>query len=506
MAQFYNIKFLKEVEGLSQRQIATKLGISRNTVSKYLKQNQAPTTIHRKNTYSHKELSDETKRVIPIIDQWLEDDLKRWGKQKHTAARIYRRLVEEYDFKGSESNTRKLVRKRKKKLQDAYIPLEFQLGHQFQFDWGEADVTLQGQTKRIFLFCAQLSASRLRFVRAYLHEKQEAFLDGFVHAFEFFGGVPTEGLFDNLRTAVVKVLQGRDRLEQETFLALQAHYLFKAEFCNVRSGNEKGRVEGTVGYIRRNALVPYPTVQSIDELNEYLIDWCLAEAKRKKVPGSQETVFELWEKEKEYFHPLPDSQFEACKLVSCQVNKTSLITVETNQYSVPSRYVGQSVWTKIFVDRVIVMAQNQVIAEHKRSYERNQMVTELDHYLEILLKKPRAIRDAHAFHSSDIPDVFRRFHRKMREQEGSVGDRKFIRLLLLHREIGMDKLTTALLEAEETKVYRYEVVHEIIQRLTNNTLNVHQLSNEKAPTNLLNYKVQKANIAKFRQLTGGQMQ
>ncbi|MEB1808764.1 MAG: IS21 family transposase [Bacillaceae bacterium] len=308
MAPFYNIKFLKEVEGLSQRQIATKLGISRNTVSKYLKQNQAPTTIHRKNTYSHKELSDETKRVIPIIDQWLEDDLKRWGKQKHTAARIYRRLVEEYDFKGSESNTRKLVRKRKKKLQDAYIPLEFQLGHQFQFDWGEADVTLQGQTKRIFLFCAQLSASRLRFVRAYLHEKQEAFLYGFVHAFEFFGGVPTEGLFDNLRTAVVKVLQGRDRLEQETFFALQAHYLFKAEFCNVRSGNEKGRVEGTVGYIRRNALVPYPTVQSICELNEYLIDWCLAEAKRKKVPGSQETVFELWEKEKEYFHPLPDSQ------------------------------------------------------------------------------------------------------------------------------------------------------------------------------------------------------
>lgn len=505
MAQFHNIKFLHEVEGLSQRQIAQKLGISRNTVSKYLKQNEAPTTINRQNSYVGREYSDETMRVLPIIDQWLEDDLKRWGKQKHTAARIFRRLQDEYNFKGSESNIRKVVAKRRKKLQEVFIPLDFQLGHQFQFDWGEADIILQGRTQRIYLFCMQLSASRVRFVRAYLHEKQEAFLDGFVHAFEFFGGVPTEGLFDNLKTAVVKILQGRDRLEQDTFLALQAHYLFKAEFCNVRSGNEKGRVEGTVGYVRRNALVPLPEVQSLNELNNYLLEWCLKEAEQKTVPHTNETVAQMWEKEKEYLHPLPEKKFEACRLVSCQVNKTSLITVETNQYSVPCSYVGQAVWAKIFVDRVSVVAQNEVIAEHPRSYERNQMITNLDHYLEALLKKPRAIRDAHAFQSSDIPDVFRRVHRKMRENEGALGDRKFIRLLLLHREIGMEKLTQALLEAEQAQIYRYEVVHEIIQRLTNNCLKIQDLSKEKTPMNLLDYKIQKANIAQYEQLTGGQM-
>ena len=230
------------------------------------------------------------KRILPIIDQWLEDDLHTWQKQKHTAARIFRRLEDEYEFKGSESNIRKIVSQRKKKLQEAFIPFEFQIGHQFQFDWGEADIILQGRTQRVYLFCIQLSASRLRFVRAYLHGKQEAFLDGFVHAFEFFGGVPTEGLFDNLKTAVVKVLHGRDRLEQEAFLALQAHYLFKAEFCNVRSGNEKGRVEGTVGYVRRNALVPYPEVQNMDELNEYLLDWCMRESEKRMVPRTKETV------------------------------------------------------------------------------------------------------------------------------------------------------------------------------------------------------------------------
>lgn len=177
MAQYHNIKFMKEVEGLSERQIAKKLGISRNTVSKYSKQNEAPSTVFRKRVYGTKDYSDETKRVLPIIDQWLEDDLNRWGKQHHTAARIYQRLVKEYSFKGSESNIRKIVAKRKKKLQEVFIPLDFQLGHQFQFDWGEADIILQGRAQRVFLFCIQLSSSRLWFVRAYLHEKQEAFLD-----------------------------------------------------------------------------------------------------------------------------------------------------------------------------------------------------------------------------------------------------------------------------------------------------------------------------------------
>lgn len=504
MAQFHHIKFLFEVEGLSQRDIAEKLGISRNTVSKYIKQNEPPTIRNRQTVYSGKEFSDETKRVLPVIDQWLEDDLKHWSKQKHTAARIYRRLVDEYDFKGSESNIRKIVAKRKKKIQqEVFIPLEFQIGHQFQFDWGEADIILQGRTQRIFLFCIQLSASRVRFVRAYLHEKQEAFLDGFVHAFEFFGGVPTEGLFDNLKTAVQKMLQGRDRLEQETFLALQTHYLFKAEFCNPASGNEKGRIEGTVGYVRRNALVPLPEVQSMDELNEDLREWCLKETAQKTVPYTKETVAHMWEKEKEHLHPLPKQRFEACKLVSCQVNKTSFITIETNQYSVPCSYVGQPVWAKIFVDRVIVVAQNQVIAEHPRSYDRNQLFTVLDHYLEAFMKKPRAIRDARAFQSSDIPDVFRRFHRKMRDQEGAI-DRKFIRLLLLHREIGMEKLTQALLEAEKTQVFRYDMVHEIIQRLTNNQLMIQDLSKDKTPINLLDYKIQKSNVAQYEQLTGGQ--
>ncbi|WP_237760138.1 IS21 family transposase [Sporolactobacillus inulinus] len=499
MANYHRIKFLKEVEGLSQREIAKKLGISRNTVSKYLKQKEAPTTLIRQRSYGKKEYSEETKRVLPIIDQWLADDQKSWVKQKHTAARIYQRLVEDYHFKGSASNIRKIVAKRKPSHQEVFIPLEFQFGHQFQFDWGEADIILQGRKQRIYLFCLQVSASRLRFVRAYTHEKQEAFLDGFVHAFEFLGGVLTEGLFDNLKTAVMKLLKGRDRLEQETFLALQAHYGFKATFANPRKGNEKGRVEGTVGYTRRNAFVPCPDVQSMDELNDDLLDWCLKEAKRKTVPHTSETVAQVWAKEKRTLRSLPETAFEACHLVSCKVNPLSLINIETNQYSVPCGYVGQAVWAKKFVDRVIIVAQNQVIAEHPRSYERFKMFTHLDHYLDVLLKKPRAIRDAHPFHSPEIPEVFRRFHQKMREQEGADGDRKFVRLLLLHRELGMKRLTQAIQKAEEKQIFRYEAVHEIIQEMTNDVI-VTDLPSEKAPDVLRNYKVDQANIRQYGQL------
>lgn len=137
-------------------------------------------------------------------------------------------MQQEYGFTGSASNLRKVVAKLKKNLQKVFFSLEFQPGQQAQVDWGHADVFLNGVNRRIHLICFELSASRVKFVRAYLDEKQESFLDGFVQV-----------LCDNLKTAVIKILTGRDRLEQESFQALQAHYVFKGEFCSVRSGNER---------------------------------------------------------------------------------------------------------------------------------------------------------------------------------------------------------------------------------------------------------------------------
>lgn len=503
MAQFHRIKWLHEREGLSQRKIAEQLGVSRNTVSKYLSAAEMPTAMARKKAYSKRRYSTEVQRVIPIIDEWLKNDLEAWKKQKHTAVRIYQRLVSEYDFVGSASNIRKVVMYRRNAVKEAFIPLEFQLGQQFQFDWGEADITLQGKTVRVFLFCMSLSASKKKFVRAYFHERQEAFLDGFGRGFEYYGGVPAEGLLDNLKSAVVKVLSGRDRLEQETFQALQAHYLFKAEFCNVRSGNEKGVVESLVGYVRRNALVPVPNVQSLDELNAHLLSWCEQSAEHDMVPYTGETIAAVWEKERPTLHPLPLQPFEACRLRSVTVSKMSTVMLETNQYSVPCDYVGHKVWVKAFVDKVNVVAQNEVIATHPRCDGRDQMILELDHYLDILVKKPRAIRDARAMNSPNVPEGARSFHKEMRRRHGADGDRAFVRFLLLHREVGMETIARVLYTAASAEIYHLEGLHELLLRETGQAPAIATLPPNQIPIDLTQYRVQKADTARYNALTSG---
>ncbi len=504
VAQFHLIKILAERENLSQREIARKLGISRNTVSKYLRQNTPPTAAHRRHVYGRERYSAETLRIIPLIDQWLEEDRLTWKKQHHTAARIYHRLRDEYGFQGSQSNIRKVVAARKAVKKEVFIPLSFARGQQFQFDWGEADVRINGEVTRVYLFCMELSASRKKFVWAYSNEQQESFLDGFVRGFDYFGGVPAIGLFDNLKSAVKKILTGRNREEQESFIALKAHYVFEAEFSNPRRGNEKGIVEGLVGYVRRNALTPVMEVMSLEELNtQILISWCEQTATIDLVPQTHDTVAQVYERERAVLHSLPPQPFEACRMQSGKVSKISTVTFDTNLYSVPSQYAGQVVWVKGFIDQVIIVAQNEVIAVHTRSRDRQQMVLELDHYLDVLLKKPRAVRDARVMRSDQVPEVFRRVHAKMRERQEAEGDRLFVRFLLLHREVGMDRLRQALEEAERTQTYHFEGLQEILNQLTNPRPTT-PLTNDKVPVDLAKFLVQRSNLQMYNRLSGGE--
>jgi len=501
VTQYHRIRWLLEREGLSQRQIAEQLGLSRNTVAKYVAAGDLPTALTRKKVYGNHKPSAEVQRVLPLIEQWLLEDQGVWKKQRHTAARIHQRLVKEYGFVGSASNVRRVVAQYKQTIKEVFIPLEFQLGHQFQVDWGQADVIVQGKLRRIHLFCVELSASRKKFVCAYEHERQEAFLDGFVRALRSFGGVPSEGLLDNLTSAVAKMLRGRERLEQETFLSLQAHYLFKAEYCNPRSGNEKGIIETLVGIVRRRALVPLPEVQSMEELDALLLAWCESSALEDIVPHSHETVAAVWEREKETLHPLPLSPFEACRLRMATVSKTATVTFETNAYSVPSQYIGQRVFLKVFVEEVRVVVKDEVIATHKRCYEREQMRLVLDHYLDVLVRKPRAIRDARAMYAADIPEIVRQFQREMRTHHGAQGDRSFIHFLLLHREVGMETITTVLTKAQAAQMWTFEGLHELLLRQTGQTTTVQPMDAEKVPTELQEYRVHKTDVNQYNALS-----
>lgn len=212
-------------------------------------------------------------------------------------------------------------------------------------------------------------------------------------------------------------------------------------------------VESLVGYVRRNALVLIPDVQSLEELNTHLLSRCEESATQDTVPYIGETVAAMWGKERPTLHPLPPQPFEACRLRTVTVSKMSTVTLETNQYSVPCTYVGHKVWLKAFVDKVSIVAQNEVIATHARCDDRDQMVLELDHYLDILLKKPRAVRDARAMNSTNVPDSVRAFHREMRRRHGADGDRAFVRFLLLHREVGMQTIASVFNTAAGAEIY-----------------------------------------------------
>ena len=253
------------LDGMSQRQIAAVLRISRNTVKKYWDGDSVP---WERKDYS-REASVLTEDVIAFVRQCLDEDAHNPRKQHHTAKRIYDRLVAECGFTGGETTVRRLVRELREKPQEAFVPLAFPAGDAMQIDWGEATVYLNGVKTTVNLFCARLCYSGAPMVLAYRRQNEESFLEANVHALEYFGGVPRHVIFDNAKVAV-KDGFGAHAKKQAGYSALSAHYGFDAVFCNPASGNEKGLVEGLVGYIRRNTCVPVPRVNSMDELNAML--------------------------------------------------------------------------------------------------------------------------------------------------------------------------------------------------------------------------------------------
>ena len=258
-----------------------------------------------------------------------------------------------------------------------------------------------------------------------------------------------------------------------------------------------------MGFVRRNALTPLADVGSLEALNRnILLPWCEHNARTHGVPHTTETVAEVYARERAVLHPLPAAPFEACRVQAATVSKMSTVMFGTNQYSVPSRYAGQAVWVKGFVDRVVVVAQNGVIAEHPRCAGREQMVLELDHYLDVLLQKPRAVRDARVMQGQRVPDVARRIHARMRERQDAQGDRLFVRFLLQHRELGMEGLRPILEEAKQSATVHYEGLMAIAAR----HLGEHPapvLTGEKIPVELADLRVRRQDLRQYDQLTRG---
>jgi transposase len=255
------------VEKLSKREIARRLGISRNTVKRYCEGERVPW----ERSEPERRPRVITEEVIEFVRRCLEEDKTAPRKQRHTSHRIFRRLQEELGYRGAESTIRRLVGQLRPSLRNVYIPLWFEPGEAAQVDWGEVIICLNGEKVKAYLFCMRLCHSAMPFVMAFPSQRREAFIEGHISAFEFFGGVPRRLIYDNLRTAVKEGWGKGVREEQKDFLALKAHYAFSADFCNPGAAHEKGLVENLVGWVRRNFLTPVPKVESWEELNSILM-------------------------------------------------------------------------------------------------------------------------------------------------------------------------------------------------------------------------------------------
>jgi transposase len=462
MDQYELIRTSHRVYGKSGRAIARDTGHSRNTVKKAL--SGQPWRYGPRGQQPYPVLGP----YLEIIDGWLLADQDAPKKQRHSAHRVYDRLVEEYGFRGSESTVRHYVRQAKLRLginaQAVFIPLEPDVGREAEVDWGSARAFINGERVKVKFFCMRSKYSGKHFVRCYLCERQQAFFEAHLHAFEFFGGIFPVLIYDNLTTAVRKVLQGKSRDEQEAFIAFRSYHSFEARFCNPGQGHEKGGVEGGIGYVRRNYLVPVPEAQNLRALNEELLSRCVQHGTHH-LSGREQTVNELFEQERSHLLALPRVRFTTVRTLSCKVNKYATVLVDRNHYSVPSQYVGLKLQVLLDVDRLRVCYRQQEVAYHARVYGCNKWQLEPDHYLEVLCQRPQAFESARPIKQwrAQWPSCFERLLERLCERQGrNRGIKEFLSVLLLHREYCAEELKAAVELALEAGVSCSEGVKQVL--------------------------------------------
>lgn len=323
-------------------------------------------------------------------------------------------------------------------------------------------MVIAGETCTAQFFCIKLCYSKMPFVYAFPHQRQEAFLEGQRRAFEFFEGVPHRIWYDNLEAAVLKILQGHRREEQQTFTAFRSHYLFESRFCTPGEGHEKGAVENLVGYARRNFFTPVPHAASWDALNAELLAYCRAEQTRK-VRGQTQDIGALWAEEKAQLLPLPKQVYECCRILPARVSSYGLITFETNRYSMPVQYVGRQALLKAFVDRLEIIWEDRVLATHRRCYARERDMLDPQHVLRLILQRPHAWEHTRVIREWQArwPKVYDRMLAMLRTYYPEPqGLREFVRMLGLHHIYSESQLSAAFEWALQARCFNCEGVRQ----------------------------------------------
>lgn len=449
---FEQIRRDRRVEQLSIRELAQRHQVHRRTVRQALSSAVPPP----RKTYPRR-----TRPAIDpwtqIIDSWLEADREVPRKQRHTARRVWQRLVAEHDARLSEVTVSRYVSRRRVELglerTEVMVPQAHAAGAEAEVDFGEFYATVAGAWVKLWMFVLRLSCSGRAFHVAFATQAQEAFLEGHVLAFAHFGAVPARIRYDNLKPAVVRVLRGRDRTESERFIALRSHYLFDSFFCipGKQGAHEKGGVEGEIGRFRRTHLVPVPAAASLAELNALISAADLADDQRV-ITGRPVTVGAAFAAELPALAPLPAEPFDAARLLTARVDSRARVAVRQCYYSVPARLVGRRLSVRLAAATLEVLDGSRVVARHERAVGRYVEVLCLDHYLEVLKIKPGALPGATALAQAKACGAFTGAHQAYwdaarREFGDKTGTAALIEVLLAHRTLPASALTTAMGQA-----------------------------------------------------------
>jgi transposase len=443
--QFEGIRRNSRDQGMSIRALAKRHGVHRRTVRQALADATPPAR------RVPQRVAPATGPYVDLVRRWLIEDMSAPRKQRHTARRIWQRLTEEEGAQVGESTVRNLVARQRIEIAadrcQVMVPQTHPPAAEAEVDFGEFAASIAGQVIKLYMFCLRLSHSGKAFHFAYANQTQESFLDGHVRAFEAFGGVPTGMIrYDNLKPAVVRIALGRERFEHPRFVAMRSHYGFDSFFCapGIEGAHEKGGVEGEIGRFRRRHLTPMPHVGSLQALNTAL---AAADARddARRIGGRAETVGQSAAQELPLLRPLPAERFDVALRLSCRVDAKARICVRQSYYSVPTRYAGRRLEVRLGATMITVYDGATIIAQHARSLHKYSEDLILDHYLEVLSRKPGAFAGSTPLAAARASGAFsvdhQRFWQNARSRLGDgPGTRALIGVLLLHRILPADAI------------------------------------------------------------------
>ena len=452
---YAQIRYAVQIERLSKRAAARRFGIDPRTVDKMMSFSVPPGYVRTKPPVRPK-----LDPFIAIIDKILADDKGVHKKQHHTSKRIFERLRDEHGFTGGVTIVKDYVAGWQQRSREMFVPLVHPPGHA-QADFGEAIGVIGGVEQKIHYFAFDLPHSDATFVVAYPAETTEAFCDGHVQAFAFFDGIPQSILYDNTKIAVARILGDGKRKRTRVFSELQSHYLFQDRFGRPAKGNDKGKVEGLVGYARRNFMVPIPVFATFEALNAHLAE-CCRKRMGERLRGYTETIGERLERDLAAMRrPLPPA-YDACEKVGTRVSSLSLVRYRLNDYSVPTSYGHRQVMVRGYVHEVVIACGTETIARHPRSYEREDYVFDPLHYLALIEQKINALDQAAPLADWKLPDEFATLRRLLEARMGKKGKREFVQVLRLMEAFRIEDVTAAVHDAIERGAVGFDAIKHLV--------------------------------------------